>query len=485
MAATEAQRERELKFDLPPGWELRERGLRDLVPAGGSVERETIRLESTYYDTERHGLLRAGLTLRRRTGDADTGWHLKVPAGDARTELRQPLNGRSVPAELRELVRGASAGEPLAPVASLATERAIVRLLAADRTPLAELAVDDVTAGTLGAAEPQTWREVEIELAEGDEKLLARAAKWLQKSGARPAATGSKLVRALGDGATRPADPGGIGGLVAAYLREQHDAILRGDIELRRGNDMVHKTRVGTRRYRSVLRVFRDILDGERAAALDEDLKWYAGVLGELRDRQVLRAHLDEQLAALPAELVLGPVAARIHETLDSESAKARVALDRAMRSRRYLALLRELAAWEAELPLTANPPAKKIAKYLRKTDRKVATRLATAEELPDGQERDEAMHRARKAAKRARYTAELAEPLLGDRAAAAVDRLKTLQTHLGDRQDGVVAADFLLRLGRTATRAPRENGFTFGLLFERERGRREHAERAAEHAAR
>ena len=69
------------------------------------VDRDDVGLTSTYYDTPSLGLLRQRVTLRRREGDADTGWHLKVPAGDARTELRLPLSaGAHVPERLVELV---------------------------------------------------------------------------------------------------------------------------------------------------------------------------------------------------------------------------------------------------------------------------------------------------------------------------------------------------------------------------------------------
>jgi CHAD domain-containing protein len=478
MSATTDQRERELKFDVPSGWEIAEPA--ELVPPGGSIERELVHLESVYFDTDQLDLLRSGLTLRRRTGDTDSGWQLKVPEGDARTEIRHPLDGRDVPDPLRELTLGASGGSDLRPVATLRTDRLILRLTGADHGGLAEIAVDSVTAIREGAADSaQQWREVEVELLGGDENLLARAANWLNTLGARPAASGSKLAHALNVGAP-PDQPDGLGGLIASYLDAQRDAILRGDIDLRRHRDAVHKTRVGTRRYRSVLRVFADVLDTRRASALDTELKWYAQALGELRDRQVLRAHLDEQLAALPDELVLGPVAARIHQAIDTELARARVDLDELLVGERYQALMREVTAWHEELPLLQDRPAADVRRYLRAAKRKVRKRLRAAAELPPGTERDTAMHSARKAAKRARYTAELSEPLLGSKAEKTVAKMKDVQNALGARQDGVVAAEFLRRLGLVAGTTEGENGFTFGLLFEQERTRMRDSDRTA-----
>jgi CHAD domain-containing protein len=69
-----------------------------------------------------------------------------------------------------------------------------------------------------------------------------------------------------------------------------------------------------------------------------------------------------------------------------------------------------------------------------------------------------------------------LSAPALGKRARASAKRSKLLQTSLGHRQDAVMAAAFLRRVGAAAGTTPGENGFTFGILFERlaARGRRE-----------
>src|SRR3954470_23795353 len=85
------------RFELPPLTELMAgaKGRRD----GGVapfVEGDPVRqrLEATYFDTADLRLASAGLTLRRRTGGDDAGWHLKVPAGTAtRSEVRLPRGG--------------------------------------------------------------------------------------------------------------------------------------------------------------------------------------------------------------------------------------------------------------------------------------------------------------------------------------------------------------------------------------------------------
>ncbi|WP_206510255.1 CHAD domain-containing protein [Rhodococcus sp. KRD197] len=72
---------------------------------------------------------------------------------------------------------------------------------------------------------------------------------------------------------------------VAAYVREQISAIRGGDAALRRGEDPIHATRVAIRRLRSTVRVFGGAFDPAVATGLDEELSWYAGILGHVRDQ--------------------------------------------------------------------------------------------------------------------------------------------------------------------------------------------------------
>ena len=125
-------------------------------------------LDAVYYDTPGRDLAAHRITLRRRTGGADAGWHLKLPAGpDARTEIRAPLgDGDDVPAELRDVVLAIVRDRPLEPVARITTNRTIDQLYGAGGTPLAEFADDQVTAWADGDDTEQYWREWELELSE-------------------------------------------------------------------------------------------------------------------------------------------------------------------------------------------------------------------------------------------------------------------------------------------------------------------------------
>src|SRR5688500_19981393 len=108
-------------FELPPLTDLiagtdvgRNRQVAP-VTAGEPVRQ---RLSAVYFDTADLRLAAAGLTLRRRTGGDDAGWHLKVPAGTgSRSEVRLPLGraARTVPEPLRNMVWAHSGGATLRP----------------------------------------------------------------------------------------------------------------------------------------------------------------------------------------------------------------------------------------------------------------------------------------------------------------------------------------------------------------------------------
>ena len=101
----------------------------DGLPQVASVETSEQRLEATYFDTTNLRLAAAGITVRRRTGGPDDGWHLKLPAGGARHEVTVGL-GRgkaTVPKRLRDTVRVFAGDEALGP-GPAATHRAEHRL---------------------------------------------------------------------------------------------------------------------------------------------------------------------------------------------------------------------------------------------------------------------------------------------------------------------------------------------------------------------
>jgi CYTH domain len=182
----------------------------------------TYHLTAIYLDTPGFHLASAHITLRRRTGGTDAGWHLKLPAGTARREVHAPLGTGpgAVPAELADRVSDVTGGQPLRPIARLQTARTVRRLIDAAGQVLAEVADDQVT-GSLpapsgpGAEQADTaefwqpssaWREVEVELDRGTPDLLAAAGRALLAAGAQPSPAASKLSLLLTTAGALPAD---------------------------------------------------------------------------------------------------------------------------------------------------------------------------------------------------------------------------------------------------------------------------------------
>jgi CHAD domain-containing protein len=249
------------------------------------------------------------------------------------------------------------------------------------------------------------------------------------------------------------------------YLNAQIGQLENGDSELRHAEtpDTIHDTRVATRRFRSTLRVFGKFFDGA-AGDLDRELKWYAGLLGEVRDCQVQGRRFDEALDAMPEELILGPVRTRIHSDLRAIELPARTRLSEALDSDRYHRLQEVLRRWRAEPPVDPALSAAALRKRARRAQRKADRRLVAALDSGD----DVLLHKARKAAKRARYAAELRKPL-DKHAKRTIKHYKRIQGLLGDHQDTVVATGALRQMALTAGTTVGENGFSYGMLYARE----------------
>lgn len=184
----------------PPGTEVPALAGPGGLPGVARVAEPVVHeLHATYHDTGGLALTAAGITLRARTGGPDEGWHLKLPARAGRDELHHRLGrGETVPARLRGLVTAWTQGEPLSPVATVATRRTSRLLLAEDGTVLAELADDEVTGTPVGGA-PVSWREWELELVEGGPDLLAAADELFEGLGVEPRPLARKIAVTLGD----------------------------------------------------------------------------------------------------------------------------------------------------------------------------------------------------------------------------------------------------------------------------------------------
>ncbi|MGH3974593.1 MAG: CHAD domain-containing protein [Pseudonocardiaceae bacterium] len=486
-------RETERKYEAIDGLELLDpAGLLGFDTATGPDEQK---LKAVYFDTDDLRLIRAGVTLRRRKGGPDEGWHLKLPAGkDSRDELRLPLGSsqRHPPAELTALTRVYTRGAELAPIAELNTRRRRWVLADSVGRPLAELVDDQVKARTMGAQTTTvSWREVEVELGEhGQQELLDRIERRLLKAGAQRAASASKLGRLLADRippgiATSSPDfarPAGdsAGDTVLAYLWAQAEQLRRYDPLVRQdAPDAVHQMRVAARRMRSALQAFGRVIARDQTDELITELRWVAGELGGARDTEVMAERFAAILAEVPDELKLGPVEAAFTRSFARRQADAREVAVAALDSERYLALHDRIDALFSDPPLTASasrPAKRELPKSVRRVYRRVEKSMAQAQCQPSGEARDLALHETRKAAKRLRYATEAVQPTMGKPAARLRKRLKSVQELLGDHQDTAVSRPVLRELAAQA-HLDGGNGFTYGLMYAAESARAERAQ--------
>ncbi|MFJ8748565.1 CHAD domain-containing protein [Streptomyces sp. NPDC102441] len=477
----DSKREIERKYEATP-----ETQLPDLTRTAGVsevVHRGLRELDAVYYDTQDFRLAADSLTLRRRTGGDDAGWHLKIPvSAGVRDEIQAPLTD-TLPPALGELLRSRVRHTPVTPVVRILSARDVHHLLDEDGALLAELSVDEVLAERLteeGHGTTSAWTELEVELADdGDPALLDAVERRLRKAGVRPSSSPSKLARALEETAPgkrrqtkKEPSPRTAGDHVLAYVRRQTAALVDLDPAVRRDlPDSVHRMRVATRRLRSAFRTYRKILDRTVTDPLRDELKWLAAELGVDRDQEVLDERLRSHASNLPATLLLGPVSARLTLTSVARRTGSRRRVAAVLDAERYLALLDSLDALLADpplLPAAARPAADALPRAVLKDYERLAGRVGDALEQRPGGERDVAMHEARKAAKRVRYAAEAARPALGKPAKKFAKRMKSVQSVLGDHQDSVVARDALRTLAVQAHGAG-ESAFTWGLLYGRE----------------
>lgn len=250
--------------------------------------------------------------------------------------------------------------------------------------------------------------------------------------------------------------------LLYPWILEQVAEIERLD-PLVRGSEGggLHDMRRACRRLRAGLTTYRPLVDRDRTDPIRVELRWLARSLGPARDDEVVVARIDGLLREQEADV---ESAHRALERLSLERIQNdRLLVDEALGSQRYSDLrsaLDELAAdppWTA----TADRPARKVLpKLVRKEGKRLRRRHRTAENP----------HDLRKATKRMRYAYELVEPAWGNEAERPREAAHELTRVLGDRQDIVVAREWLVRLaaGRTSGRA----GFVLGRVHAQEEQR-------------
>jgi CHAD domain-containing protein len=454
--------EREAKLTAPASLVLPD--LTAVLPGLVAAPAAHQRLDAVYYDCADLRLARDGVTLRYRRGDEEQRWTLKLPAGRSghalvRRELEFDGSGQRVPPRARDLVHGYLRSGELRSVARLHTDRTVVELRG--RSGAVAKIADDRVSGSSASPGTREFREVEVELCEGDTApaVLRAVVERLLGAGCRADEPVPKLVRVLGDAARAAPDlqPPEIGAepsmneLVRHALATSATRMVRHDAGVRLGDDPedVHQFRVATRRLRSDLRTVTPVLDPGWVRSLREPLRWLAGEVGPVRDNDVLTERLHAQASTLPdadnrgADLLLGRLAEQ------GELARARMLA--ALRAPRYSSLLDALVAatwelrWRATRPGIAAEPARSL---LAEVVHRQWRRLRRAVDALGAQPSDTDLHRVRILAKRSRYAVEAAIPALDhharDRAIRLAAALADVQTVLGEHHDALIAEQWL-----------------------------------------
>jgi inorganic triphosphatase YgiF len=191
--------EREIKIPVVTGFELPD--LDRVVEGTRAVDRGSVELFATYWDTDDLTLLRSHLGIRHRSARGEPGrWTLKAGAraeglaiSREETDYQGPPD--QPPDEALAAVRAAVGEVSLRPVASLVTDRHTYDLVAGERRR-AEVA-DDRVAVRDGERTVATFREVEVELFDADGALVDAVMTRLRAAGAGEPDSTPKYTRAL------------------------------------------------------------------------------------------------------------------------------------------------------------------------------------------------------------------------------------------------------------------------------------------------
>jgi inorganic triphosphatase YgiF len=445
--------ETELKLDLTEA-------AADALEASGILpaDPKVRQLRAVYYDTSKHALARAGLSLRIRAAGDERIQTIKADgAGSAglfvRSEWERPVEGDTpvlddttpVKALLGKRVR------KVAPQFQVNVERRTWILQQGEAE--IELVLDR---GVMLANDRQeAICEVELELKAGEPAALFALARKLDD--VAPVRLGVLTKAERGYGLSGPprsvfkAEPVTLKREMTAVQAFQHvaqtcvrqfrlnEAVLIGD----RNADALHQARVALRRLRSAFSIFSPLVlaDG-RAAKLREELRWLAGELGKARD-------LDVLLGRAPA----GDLRARVGKARE----EAYAGVEATLASPRVRAMMLDLTEWLIEGPWLAaagtqdrgSQPARDFAvAALDRFRRKVKKQGRDLEAVDD-----ETRHEVRKDAKKLRYASEFFVDLFdADRERRRYKRfiaaLEDLQDQLGALNDLATAPEVIGNLG-------------------------------------
>jgi inorganic triphosphatase YgiF len=328
------------------------------------LETNRVTLTADYWDTCDRGLLGWGHTVRHRTASdgRESGWTVKLGQDDAngatvRDEIAFDGEPRQPPEEVCSLVRAFIRHKPLQPIATIITDRRSQRLRRDGEHGVVEVA-DDLVRSRVGGNEGPSFREIEVELIEGDEDLLVDVVRVLRKTGVREPDPASKLERVLGGRPRCELEPvklkrrASVAELVSAAFSNSTRHLILNDPSVRVGDDpeAVHDARVSTRRLRSDLKTLLPLLDKSAVSLLRHELQWLGASWGAVRDRDVLAEGMCHLAKKLHSEDLL-PIESLV-EQVHQERQERYVTLRNNLNHDRYITLLETLVQFASRAPL-------------------------------------------------------------------------------------------------------------------------------------
>ena len=470
--------ELELKLAVTPD-EL-ERLRRDpLVRSLAHKRATTKRLHSTYFDTPSHDLRRRGMAFRVRQIGKRRVQTLKVPgkgAGglqhhreyEAEVEADTPDVERIEDETLRRLFDAEGLTRKLTPVFTTAFSRSSVPLKLEDSE--VELALDSGEIAAGGESLPIC--EAELELVSGSSERIYELALALHKRIDFRLETRTKAARGYQLLAVdRPLSPQKaqaldlqpemtVGEAFVAAARsclEQirvNEAVVLLDRDAGRDPEGIHQLRVGVRRLRALVAVFKKVLSEEAHAFLRAELAWLQGALGPAREWDVF---VLETLAPLRRRLPDDPDLAALGEAADARRRLADQSARTALLAPRYTDFLLRFELWldsggwafrgggnqapNRRVGHFAAEALDRRANKLHKLTRKWKT-------LPEAE-----LHKVRILAKKLRYTAEFFQALYPRKLVRSQLWVITrIQDTLGSLNDAVVIDALLADLDGAVT---------------------------------
>ena len=416
---------------------------------------ETIRMRALYFDTPDFRLAKSGYSLRiRQTGRR----HIQtVKASDiagifARREWERPVRGNRPKLDADNPIAetlGKHVAE-LEPRFEVRTRRSMWMIKTDDA--LIELVLDHAEARAGG--ETLSFAEIELELKEGDEAAIFTLAQRIGKLAPVRLGVLSKAERAqrLLQGAKTSDKDRKVFMTPQMTAADAFQAVIHACLRHYRLNEdrliaqdnaeALHQARIALRRLRSALAAFRPVISGKTARTLDADIRWLTGQLAPARN-----------IDAVTAQLGSIAQSAKLRAARKAAYADARRALDSTLSRELMLDIVKWTSSGKwAERRKNRKLLGKPAREYAAQTIGRLHKKLTSQAQAIAGPD-DERRHKARKTAKKLRYTVEFFA-LLFDKGRERKARirylavLEELQDHLGTLNDMVMMPVLMAELG-------------------------------------